>query len=150
MVFDLDSSQGEWFRFFESRINERGEFIYDDPTPDAGRICIRSIGPFLDRIQAKRKRKFEWVLNPSTRSMERVGYYEDQTPEDLKKEREDIWDYAITGIEDFFDVKGDPILCTRENKVKLMTFPVFDRFVARCLQTLSASGVKTKEEAEKN
>lgn len=151
MIFDLNnSSQGEWFRFFESRIDEKGELVYDDPRPDAGRVCIRSIAPFVEKIQSKRKRKFEWVLNPSTRSMERVGYFDEQSPEELKKEREDMWDYAITGIEEFSDAKGDPILCTRENKVRLMTFPVFDRFVARCLQTLSASGVKTKEEAEKN
>ena len=109
MIFDLNnSSQGEWFRFFESRIDEKGELVYDDPRPDAGRVCIRSIAPFVEKIQSKRKRKFEWVLNPSTRSMERVGYFDEQSPEELKKEREDMWDYAITGIEEFSDAKGDP------------------------------------------
>ena len=150
MIFDLDLSQGEWFRFFESRINEKGELVYDDPNPDAGRVCIRSIAPFLEQIQAKRKKKFEWVLNTATRSMERIGYFEEQSIEDQRKERDDLWDYAITDMEDFYDVKGALILCTRENRLKLMAHPVFDRFVARCLQIISASGVKTKEEAEKN
>mgnify|MGYP001389393951 FL=1 len=150
MIFDLDLSQGEWFRFFESRINEKGELVYDDPKPDAGRVCIRSIAPFLEQIQAKRKKKFEWVLNTATRSMERIGYFEEQSIEDQRKERDDLWDYAITDMEDFYDVKGALILCTRENRLKLMAHPVFDRFVARCLQIISASGVKTKEEAEKN
>lgn len=150
MIFDLNSGAGEWFRFFESRINEQGKTVYDDPKPDAGRVCIRSIMPFIEERQAKRKEKHEWVPNPLTRSMERGSYYDSLSPAELKKEREDLWDYAITGIEDFFDVKDEPILCTKENKIRFMAVPVFDRFMARCLQLLSASGVKAKEEAEKN
>lgn len=150
MILDLDAPQGEWFKFFESHINEKGELVYDDPKPDAGRVCIRSLAPFWETIQAKRKKKFEFVLNPSTRSMERVGYFEEQSREDAKKEIDDAWDFAITGLEEFFDAKGQSIICNRENKIKLMALPVFDRFIARCLQLLSASGVKVKEEQEKN
>jgi len=151
MIFDLDGTgSGEWFTFFESHINEKGEVTYDDPKEGAGKVCIRSIIPFIEERQAKRKRKFEFVLNPQVRSMERVGYFEEQPLVELKKEREDVWDYAITAIENFFDAKGNPILCTRENKIKLMAFPLFDRFMARCLQLLSEVGVKTKENEEKN
>lgn len=74
-ILDFDFSEGEWFRFFESRINERGETVYDDPKPDADRVCIRRIMPLIEERLAKRKQKFEWVLNPSTRSMERGSYY---------------------------------------------------------------------------
>lgn len=151
MIFDLDAAhQGDWFTFFNSFINEKGEVVYEDPKPDAGRVCIRSLTPYFEQMQAKRKRKFEFALNPATRSMERVGYYDEPTPEQAKKERDDVWDYAITGIENFFDAKGEPILCTQENKIRLMAVPVFDRFVARCLQTLSGAGVKAEEELRKN
>ena len=40
--------------------------------------------------------------------------------------------------------------CTRENKLKLMRVPVFDRFIARCLEMLANSGVKEKEDEQKN
>jgi hypothetical protein len=151
MIFDLESRQeGEWFKFFESRINEKGEVEYDDPKPDAGRFCIRSIGPVMEEIRSAKKKRFEFVLNPSTRSMERVGYLPDQTPAEARAEMEQVWDYAITGIEDAFDGKGNALACTKENKIKLMAVPMFDRFVARCLQLLSAAGVKAKEEASKN
>lgn len=151
MIIDLNARQeGEWFRFFESTVNERGEVEYADPKPDAGKFCIRPIGPVLDEIRAEKKRRFEFVFNPSTRAMERVGYFAEQSPEEARAEIERIWDYAITGIEESFDSKGQAISCTKENKVKLMSIPAFDRFVARCLQLLSVSGVKAKEEAEKN
>lgn len=151
MIFDLDAvQQGDYFAFFGSTVNERGEVAYLDPEPDAGRVRIRSLTPFFEKAQAGRKRKYEHVLNPSTRSMERVGFFDDPTPDQAKKEREDLWDYAITDIENFFDAKGEPILCTRENKIRLMAAPVFDRFVARCLQVLAGAGVKADEDLRKN
>jgi len=150
MIINLDVNRGDWFTFCESRINEKGEVIFDDPKPDAGRVCIRSIAPILEEIQAGKKRKYEFILNSSTRSMERVGYFEEDTPETRKKEWGDVWDYAITDIENFFDQAGNPIECTRENKIKLMKVPVFDRFVARCLQVIAGAGVKIAEASEKN
>jgi hypothetical protein len=151
MFFDLDSSQGEWFPFFSSHIDPvTGEPIYDEPEKDA-KVQIRSIGPFIEERMAKRKKIAEHVYNPKTRAMERNTYYADQTPDELRAERDDLWDYAITGIENFKDSKsGELITCTRENKLKLMKVPVFDRFVARCQQLLASSGVKTKEDEEKN
>jgi hypothetical protein len=151
MFFDLDSTQGEWFPFFSSHIDPvTGEPIYEDPHPDA-KVQIRSIGPFIEERIAKRKKVAEHVYNPKTRAMERISYYPDQTLEETKAERDDLWDYAITGLENFKDSKtGEPITCTRENKLKLMKVPVFDRFVARCQQLLASSGVKAKEDEEKN
>lgn len=149
MILDLEP-QGEWFTFFESKVNARGEVEYLDQKPDAGRVCLRSIGPVLEKIRARKKKIFEFVLNSSTRSMERVGYYPELTPKEDQAEREEIWDYMITGLENFFDGKGQAITCTKENKVRLMSLPLFDRFVARCLQVLASAGVKAQEEAEKN
>ena len=74
------------------------------------------------------------------------AYVPELSLEEGKAERDDAWDYAITGIENFKDSKGKIITCTRENKLALMKVPVFDRLVARCLQILASSGVKEKEE----
>jgi len=150
MIIDLDSRDGEWFTFFGSKVNEQGVTTYDDPLPDAGRIQVRSLIPYFEANPPKQKRKSEFVLNPQTRSMERVSFYDEPSVEAAQKERDDAWDYAITGIENVFDAKGDPVECTRENKLKLMRVPVFNRFVARCLQLLSEAGVKTEEEERKN
>jgi len=151
MFFDLDSAQGEWFPFFSSHIDPvTGEPVYEDPENDA-RVQIRSIAPFIEERMAKRKRISEHVYNPKTRAMERITYFAEQSPDELRVERDDLWDYAITGIEGFKDSKtGQVIVCNRENKLKLMKVPVFDRFVARCQQLLASSGVKAKEEEEKN
>lgn len=148
--FTLDDTAGEWFTFFSSRIDGQGEVKYLDPLPDAGRVCVRSIVPLIEQQQTKRKRRAEFVPNPKTRQMERVAFFDDPSPEQAKTEREDIWDYAITGFENILDADGNPIPCTRENKLKLMSLPVFDRFIARCLQILSESGVRSAEEQAKN
>ena len=151
MFFDLDSTEGEWFQFFSSHIDlNTGEIIYEEPTSDA-RVQIRSIAPFIEERLAKWKRSVEHVYNPKTRAMERISYFPDQTLEESRMDRDDAWDYAITGIENFKDSKtGELIICTRENKLKLMKVPVFDRFFTRCQQLLADSGVKEKEKEEKN
>ena len=150
ITFNLDEATGDWFEFFESRIDIRtGDITYDDPKPGTGRVCIRDMGPFWRERLRSRKKKFEFVRNPSTRAMERVEYY-DQTPEEEAKEREDAFDYAITDFDNFFDAKGKPIKCTRENKIRLIAIPVFDRFLTRCFELQqNASKIQAKA-AEKN
>lgn len=151
MLFDLEATQGEWFQFFGSHIDPNtGDTIFEDPISDA-RVQIRSLVPFWEERLAKRKKSIEHVHNPKRGAMERISYYPELSFEEARAERDDAWDYAITGIENFKDSKtGELIACTRENKLKLMKVPVFDRFVARCLQLLASSGVKDKEDAEKN
>lgn len=149
MIIDLEEKGGEWFSFFKSGLVD-GKVVYEDPEPDAGRVCVRSLVPFFEQHQAKRKRKVEHVLNPKTGAMERIPYFDEPSVEEARKERDDAWDYVITGLENIFDTKGEPVECTRENKLKLMSIPVFDRFIARCLQLLAESGVKTEEAERKN
>jgi len=150
IFFDLDEARGDWFDFFESRIDiKTGDVTYDDPKPGTGRVCIRDMGPFWRERQRNRKKKSEFVRNPSTRAMERVEYYP-QTAEEEAQEREDAFDYAITDFEDFFDAKGKPIKCTKENKIRLLAIPVFDRFIARCFELQqNASKIQAKV-TEKN
>jgi hypothetical protein len=90
MRFDLSNeAQGEWFSFFGSEIKENGEVRYLDPEEGAGKICLRIADPeVIEKIQAQtRKKSAEFALNPRTRQMERVSFYE-QTPTQEKKERE--------------------------------------------------------------
>jgi hypothetical protein len=149
MLFSLDSSEGEWFPFQNSKIDPlTGDPVFDDPVSDA-KVQIRSMTPFFEERIAKRKRQTEHVMNPKTRQMERIAFYAELSIEEAKAERDDAFDFAITGIEGFKDAKtGKLITCTRENKLALMKVPVFDRFFARCQQLLASSGVK--EEMEKN
>jgi hypothetical protein len=151
MGFDLNNlNPGEWFRYFNSHITEAGETVYHDPAPDAERVCIKMLDPeILEEIQKKtRKRISEFVLNPRTRVMERVVYF-DQTPEQEKLEREMTWDAIITGWE--IKTPDDaPIPCTMVNKVRMMTHPPFARFVARCLQISASARKEADEAAEKN
>ena len=147
MLLDLESQeQGEWFQWFSSHIDEAtGDIVYDDPSPDA-RVKIRSMAPFIEERVSTRKRQYEHVVNPKTKQMERIPYYKDLSFDELKKEREDTWDYIIQGLEGFVDKKTrKEITLTRENKIKLMKLPIFDRFIARCLQMLSSSGVEEQE-----
>jgi hypothetical protein len=148
MILDLEiQEEGEWFYYFYSHIDQiTGEVIYDDPVKDA-RVKIRSLAPYIEQRFAERKKQKEHVLNPKTRAMERIEYYPDLSPEKMITERENTWDYVIQGLDGFQNKKTKKeIACTRENKIKLMKLPVFDRFIARCLQLLDESGVQTGEE----
>lgn len=150
IIFNLDEGVGDWFEFFESRIDiKTGDVTYDDPKPGTGRVCLRDMGVFMRERQRTRKKKYEFVLNPRTRAMEKVESTE-QTAEEEAQEREDAFDYAITGFENFFDTKGKPIKCTRENKLKLLAIPVFDRFVARCFEIQQNASKIQAEVTEKN
>ena len=147
---NLDLNEGEWFQFFGSHIEPNGEIVYEEPVSDA-RVQIRSIAPLLQERFAKRKKSVEHVYNPKTMGMERVSFFPDPKPEELQAERDDVWDYAIVAFENFREKKtGELISCTRENKLKMMKVPVFDRFVARCQQLLSDSSIRDREVAEKN
>lgn len=146
MLINLETNEGEWFPFQNSTISpSTGEPVFDDPVSDA-RVQIRSMTPFFEERIAKRKRQTEHVMNPKTRQMERITYYAELSIEEAKAERDDAYDFAITGIEGFKDAKtGQIITCTRANKLALMKVPVFDRFFAKCQQVLASSGVKEQE-----
>ncbi len=150
-AFNLKEDLGDWFDFFESSIDiKTGKITYDDPIPETGKARFRSSAQFVRDKIAKRAKESEYVLNTASRAMERNTYYKDMTPEEEQKERDDAIDHSITGLKDFYDMEGNPIECTRENKLLLILAPVFDRFMARCLELqLNAKTARVKV-AEKN
>lgn len=151
MYFQKQSEEGEWFYFFGSSVDQKtGDVVYEEPVGHA-RARIRSMIPFLEEQLSKRKKAVEHVYNPKTRAMDRVTYYPDQTPEEIRKERDDAYDYAITGLEGFKNKDTGEILdCDRKNKLDLMGNEVFNRYFARCQQLLSAAGITAEEVREKN
>ena len=151
MFIELEVTEGEWFPFFSSKINPaNGEIVYEDPVPDA-KVQIRRLTPFWEEKAKTRKKVFEMVYNPKTRGMERVGYQKDETPEKEAKDREDAWDYAITGLKNFKDSKTKAeIPCNRKNKIALMANPVFARFFFKVQEMLDATSVKEEEAQTKN
>lgn len=153
-VFDLDKEElGDWFAFFGSRIDvSTGEIVFDKPEEGAAEFRIRSTLPFWEERRKGRKKESKFVLNPTTRGMERVVWYEDLPENQAAKENDDAWDYAITGIRNAFkdDEKTQPIECTRENKLKLIRMPVFVRFINRIFLIQNEAGVKQREASEKN
>jgi len=149
--FDLESgSKGDWFRFFESKV-EDGKIIYLEPQEDAGQVCVRIADvDTLEKIQSQtRTRKEENVWNKDTRQYHHVAYTS-QTPEQEKKEREKIWDHAIVDWKGILDSKGNEIPCTLENKMKLMSNPMFARFMGRCFELITGNAEDLKAAKEKN
>jgi len=134
---NIESDEGVWFDYQESHFDkDKGEFVFDPPNSDAS-IKVRRIGKFIADSMANRKQKEKIVLNTHSKKMERITYYEDESPEYIQKGIEDAYDYAITALKGFKNKKtGEVIECTRENKLALMKIPAFDRFLARCFRVL--------------
>ncbi len=152
-VFDQgQKEQGDWFPFFTSKFDTTtGEIIYDPPAEGAAEFCFRSPMSFWEELRKGRKKEFKMVLNTQTRAMERVGYFPDLSPEEEIKERDDSWDYSITGMRNArWSEDGPEMECTRENKLKLLKNSAFLRYANRVLQLLFDTGIRVKGETEKN
>jgi len=127
--------------------------IFDDPEPDAAEFCVRSMVPFYTLKLKARKKKYQPFLNPLSRAMERVGYYEEPTQEEMEEQRDDALDYALIGE------RNAGIEFTRENKLKLLNGTIrregadrgeFDRFLARCLKLIHEMEEAEAAGTEKN
>jgi hypothetical protein len=152
MIIDFEAhDEGEWFPFFPSHIDEAtGETVWDEPNTDA-RIRARSGRFFIQERLKSRKRKAEHVFNTKTRAMERIEYFESLPLDEQQKDNENWIDFIITGLDNFKDKKtGKVIECTRENKIKLMQIPSFDRCIAKIQRLIAESGIRQEEEEQKN
>ena len=151
MFIDLDSTKGEWFTFRMSHIDPNtGDIVWDKPV-EGVRVQIRSWKQFFEERFASRERIVEWKINPKTRQNERHSNFKDLTPAEIKAERDDAIDYAINGLEGWYDKKTrKAIECTRENKLALMSKDFFDRFFADCMQLIDSSSIELSGAIEKN
>jgi hypothetical protein len=151
MFVDLDSAKGEWFTFRMSSIDPNtGEIVWGEPV-EGVRVQVRSWKPFFEEAYAKRERVIEWKINPKTRQNEKHSNPKDLTADELKQQKDDAIDYAITGLEGFKDKKTrQPIPCTRENKIALMALDFFDRFFVDCQQIIDSTRVEEDKTATKN
>lgn len=151
MIFDLERQEhGDWFSYFRSHYDQAtGEIIYEDSEPDAAEFCLRSMALFFEERRKHRKRESKMVLNPTTRSMERVTYLVDLSPEEAEKENIDAWDFAILDWRNVYAAENKPLECNAENKMRLMKLPEFVRFVNRVFLILSGDA-SIRETSEKN
>jgi len=54
-IIDLDVVEGSWFTFFNSKVKDDGEVVYDEPLDSAGRFCLRAMNHFVEEYYANRK-----------------------------------------------------------------------------------------------
>ena len=127
MKFDLtDLNPGTWFTM-----------------EDGGRVSLRICAGEDYRGIRKQVTKKRVEFKNGQR------YEFQETNEDLLSEL--LWDFCITGWENFFDSKMDPIPCTKENKVLLMGRSIkFSNFVSSCLDQLTELQKVRAEDLEKN
>jgi len=148
---DMEVTEGEWFPFQTSKVDpDTGKIIWDDPIVDdkgnpIASLRIRLMTPFYEERFAKRSRVTEHVFNPKTRAMERVTSLKELSMDEIRSERDDAIDYAITGIKGFRDkATQKPLPLTRDNKLAMLKTPAIDRFFAYCQERLSQSMVEQK------
>ena len=152
---DVDAvDAGVWFPYQDSHFDtKKGEWVFDPPPEgdDVPKVRVRLAIELIAKRVRSRKKESEFVFNPKTRSMERISYVKELSPEESEKEMADMWDYSITGLVGFQNKStGAVIECTRENKLRLMNVPAFDRFIGHCWKILDGTEKQQLEASEKN
>jgi hypothetical protein len=152
MLVDLETKeQGEWFTFRMSQIDiNTGDIVWEEPI-EGVEVQIRSAKPFYEGLYLKQERIIEWKINPKSKQYEKHDNPKEKTPDELVRDRDDSYDYAITGLKGWFDKKTKkPIECTRENKLALMNKEVFSRFFVHCQALLDSVGMEVETKETKN
>lgn len=151
MFVDLDNKKGAWFTFRMSEIDiNTGNIVWGDEIP-GHEVQIRSMKPFFEERIKNRERGVGHVYNTKTRAMDRETYFKDLSVEESKAERDDAFDYAITGLKGFKNrTTREAYPCTREVKLGLMAYDWFDRFFADCQQKIDTLSVEMEAAEAKN
>ena len=152
MFLDLNSSKdGTWFQFRMSEIDpNNGDIIWSDPI-EGHEVKIRSMKPFFEERISKREKETIWKVHPKSRAYEPHTQFKELSVEEAKVERDDAFDYAITGLKGFKNkTTREEYPCTREVKLGLMAFDFFDRFIADCQQKVDSFQVEMEDKETKN
>jgi|GEM_PF-1264025 len=151
MFVDLDVELGHRFQFFSSTLDPfTNEPVFDEPAGD-GYFTLRSMQPFFESQNGKRKKVAEIVFNPKIRAMERITYLPELSEEESRDQMEAAWDWAIVDFEGFKDKATKQVIpVTRENKVKMTKNPVIQRFLSKCFKTIDEESVVAEEKQAKN
>ena len=151
MFIDLDVEVGHRFQFFTSTVDPKtNEPVYEDPAGDMY-FTIRSMAPYFEAYNLKRKKLVDVVLNPKTRSMERITYLPELTEEESRSQMEGAWDWAIMDFEGAKDKTTKEIVSvTLANKIRMSKNPMVNRFLTRCFQIIDEGSVVSEETATKN
>jgi hypothetical protein len=152
MFIDLGGGkEGTWFQFRMSEIDpNNGDIIWSEPI-EGHEVKIRSMKPFFEERIAKREKETLWKVHPKSRAYEPHTQFKELTVDQAKEERNDAFDYAITGIKGFKNkTTRVEYPCTREVKLGLMAYDFFDRFFADCQQKVDSLQVEMEEKETKN
>jgi hypothetical protein len=129
-VFDLSENPGVWFDM------EGG-----------GRVQLKTLA--AEDLKAIRKQSAKKRVEYKRIEGKAERFDVEDVDEDAQNQL--FWDHVIMSWEKFFDSKGEPIPCTKENKVLLMQRSIkFARFVTEALRTLSEDETAQAEATEKN
>ena len=150
VVINLQTQkEGTWFPFFYSRIDRSTmDVVYDDPIEGGPRMKIRNPVSFFKERNENRKKESQFVLNKTSRGMQKVVSDVELTPKQQRQENDDFADYVIQDIENF-KLNGKIIKCDRKTKIEIMEIPVVTMYVHRCIEILQSEGaVEEKAEAK--
>jgi hypothetical protein len=129
-VFDLSENPGVWFDM------EGG-----------GRVQLKTLA--AEDLKAIRKQSAKKRVEYKRIEGKAERFDVEDVDEDAQNQL--FWDHVIMSWEKFFDSKGEPIPCTKENKVLLMQRSIkFARFVTEAMKTLSEDETAQAEATEKN
>lgn len=118
-------------------------FSFDDQDPESGSICIR----VMNAAKLKEIRKLAIRDQVEYKHGQRFPFT--KIDEDLMSDL--TWDYCIVAWKKLEDDEGNPIECTKENKIKLMTENVgFQMFVQSCVTKVSEINEQYEVDREKN
>jgi hypothetical protein len=156
LEFDLkDPGEGIWFPYRQSEVDpdDREKIIWKDVNEkENGKFHIRSIEPYIEERLKKESKltRYEFVLNPKTRAMERVAFTPEKSFDEKMEETQVMFVYAILDWEGV-GVKGGSVLeVSDENKKRLARNPEFVRFFDDCQKKLKEQSSEYKEQSEKN
>jgi len=149
---DFEQSEGTWFPFVKSHVDDEGKVIFHDEEPD-GRMKIRSLAPFIEKklLADENRNQREFVFNPNSKLMEAVVFRKEVPISQSMKETHDMWDETIMDWEGFKNKSTqEEIVVNRENKIAIMKVPMVSRFYDRCQKLLSDQIIEDDKVKEKN